>query len=147
MGPLHRTGVRILTLEVLWDLALIWPGWEICDPLESIRGALAEAPPHDLLTLLGHMDLERAKAIAAGLPECDLFILGHNHRLLEEPTWVGSVPIVQAGQHGEAVGVARLTEHSLVHYKLLRAPVPSARPTPWPAAALVVLLLALWLRS
>lgn len=53
--------MRVLLLGVLWDLALVWPGWELRDPLESVREALAEAPAHDLL------------------------ILGHNHRFLEEP--------------------------------------------------------------
>ncbi len=140
-------GVRILLLGVLWDLALVWPGWTLLDPLESVRTALAEAPPHDAFIVLGHMDFPRAQALAAALPECDLLVLGHNHRFLEEPVWVGDVPIVQAGHRGQAVGVARLTEHGLVGYELVRTPAPASRPSLWSAAALAALLLTLWPRS
>jgi len=127
---LEVRGVRILILGVLWDLAIIWPGWELADPAESARQALAEAPEHDLFILLGHLDFERAKTVAAALPECDLFILGHNHRFLEKPVWVGTVPIVQAGQHGQAVGLARLTVDGLASYELVRQPTPAAL-SPW----------------
>lgn len=137
-------GVRILILGVLWDLALIWPGWELADPAGGARQALAEAPEHDLLILLGHMDFERAKTVAAALPECDLFILGHNHLFLEKPVWVGTVPIVQAGQHGQAVGLAKLTEEGLASYALIRQPAPAALPSSLPLAALALLLFALW---
>ncbi|MEW6216997.1 MAG: metallophosphoesterase [Candidatus Bipolaricaulota bacterium] len=140
-------GGRILLLGVLWDLALVWPGWTLLDPLESVRAALAEAPPHDAFILLGHMDFPRAQALAAALPECDLLVLGHNHRFLEEPVWVGDVPIVQAGHRGQAVGLVRLTNQGLVGYELVRTPPPAAQRSVWPVAALVFLALALWPRS
>jgi len=140
-------GIRILILGVLWDLALIWPGWELGDPAGSARQALAEAPEHELFILLGHMDFERAKTVAAALPECDLFVLGHNHRFLTEPIWVGTVPIVQAGQHGQAVGLARLTAEGFASYELIRQPAPAALPSLWLPAALALLVLALWPRS
>lgn len=144
---LEVKGVRLLILGVLWDLALVWPGWELEDPLKSVRAALAEAPPHDLFVLLAHLDFPRARALAAALPECDLLILGHNHRFLTEPVWVGAVPIVQAGHRGEAVGMVRLTEHGLASYELIRQPAPAALPSRWPVAAVALLLFSLWPRS
>lgn len=140
-------GVRILILGVLWDLSLVWPGWELHDPLESIRAALTAAPAHDLFVLLGHLDFPRARALAAAIPECDLFILGHNHRFLEEPVWVGDVPIVQAGQRGQAVGMARVSGEGLVGYTLLRVPTPSGARFLWPVAALFLLGLVFGPRS
>ncbi len=126
-------GVRVLLLGVLWDLALVWPGWELRDPLESVREALAEAPAHDAFILLAHLDFPRARALAAALPECDLIVLGHNHRFLEEPVWEGNVPIVQAGHRGEAVGVVRLTNTGLASYTLVRRPAAAALLLPAPA--------------
>jgi 5'-nucleotidase len=130
-------GVRVLILGVLWDLALIWPGWELRDPLESIRQALAAAPAHDVFILLAHLDLSRIVTLAQALPGCALIISGHNHLFLAEPVWVGSVPIVQAGARGEAVGVATLTEHGLASYSLVWRPVPAATglPSPWKVGA------------
>lgn len=119
---MEARGVRILLLGVLWDLALVWPGWTLLDPLESVRATLADAPPHDAFILLGHLDFPRAQALAAALPECDLLVLGHNHRFLEKPIWVGAVPIVQAGHRAQAAGVVRLTEAGLASYDLVRGP-------------------------
>ncbi len=138
-------GVRILILSVLWDLAFVWPGWELDDPLASVRATLAEAPAHDLFFLLGHMEFDRARALASNLPECNLFILGHNHRFRKEPTWEGSVPIVQAGQHGEAVGLVRLSEDGLTSYELVRAPARAAAPPSLLPIALLLFLI-LWPR-
>ncbi|GAB4304718.1 MAG: hypothetical protein Kow0097_02060 [Candidatus Bipolaricaulota bacterium] len=119
-------GVRILLLGVLWDLALVWPGWTLLDPLESVRTTLAEAPAHDAFILLAHLDFARLEALARALPECALVISGHNHRFLTEPLWVGRVPIVQAGHRGQAVGVVRLTEAGLTSYEVIR---PQAGPS------------------
>ena len=140
-------GVRILLLGVLWDLALVWPGWELYDPLESVRAALADAPAHDLFILLAHLDFGRLEALARALPKCALVISGHNHRFLAEPVWVGSVPIVQAGHRGQAAGRVRLTERGLAGYELIRQPMPAAWPAPWLASALALLLLVLCLRG
>lgn len=124
-------GVRVLILGVLGDLALVWPGWTLLDPLEGVRAALAEAPAHDAFILLAHLDFARLEALARALPECALVISGHNHRFLTEPVWVGSVPIVQAGHRGEAVGLARLTEDGLAGYWLMK-PVPAELLLPAP---------------
>ncbi|MCX7750220.1 MAG: metallophosphoesterase [Candidatus Bipolaricaulota bacterium] len=117
---LEANGVRVLVLGVLWDLALVWPGWELREPLAAIREALARAPARDLFVLLAHLDWGKLEALARALPECDLVVSGHNHRYLEEPAWVGRVPIVQAGGRGQAVGLVSLGPDGLVRYRLLR---------------------------
>lgn len=141
---LEAKGQRILVLGVLWDLAVVWPGWELIDPLTAITAALAQAPEHDLFILLGHMDTARAKELAAKLPEkCALFVLGHDHKMYEEPVWVNGVPIVQAGSRGKAAGYAKLGPTGLLEYKLVRIaePIPSLGLPLWP---LVVAALFLW---
>lgn len=143
----EKRGVRVLVLGVLWDLALVWPGWELLDPLASIRSTLAEAPPHDVFILLAHLDVSRARALAASLPECDLLILGHNHLVLESPSWVGHVPIVQAGHRGEAVGIVTLTESGLASYTIHRQAARVRPRSVWPAAAFLLLVWVLWPRS
>lgn len=137
----------MLVLGVLWDLALVWPGWELLDPLASIRSTLAEAPPHDVFILLAHLDVSRAQALAAHLPECDLLILGHHHLVLESPSWVGHVPIVQAGHRGEAVGIVTLTESGLANYTVHRQATPVRPRSVWPAVVLLLLVWVLWPRS
>lgn len=143
---LEVKGVRILVLGVLWDLAVIWPGWEILDPLEAIKATLAQAPEHDLFILLGHLDTPRAVWLAERLPQkCALFVLGHDHQLYEEPLWVNGVPIVQAGSRGKAVGLAKLGPDGLLNYQLFR--IPQVAPAPalpwWPFVLLGILLFVL----
>jgi 2',3'-cyclic-nucleotide 2'-phosphodiesterase (5'-nucleotidase family) len=126
---LEANGVRVLVLGFLWtDLPWpLWPHLKLVDPIQAAREALASAPEHDALIFLGHMPLERAKRLAAAFPECDLFILGHDHIWLEEPVWVGGVPIVEAGHRAGAVGLVTLTDRG-ISYRLVRTPKP--RPLP-----------------
>jgi len=141
---LERKGVRILLLGVLWDLAMVWPGWEIRDPLVAILEALKDAPEYDLFLLLGHLDTERAKKLVEALPvKPALFILGHDHKMYEEPLWVQGVPIVQAGSFGKAVGLAVLSESGLKSYRLVKVPKPAELPGP-PLWLFALLFLFLW---
>ncbi|MBC7222327.1 metallophosphoesterase [Candidatus Bipolaricaulota bacterium] len=145
---LEAKGVRVLILGALWE-EYPWPLWpkvKFTDPKESLPAALKEAPEHDLLIVLGHMDFARAKALAGVLQECSLFILGHNHRFLEEPIWVGKVPIVQAGHHGEALGWARLGPEGLRSYELIKIPQPQALPNFWLLPLFVSLFLVFFPR-
>ncbi len=143
---LEVKGQRILLLGVLWDLAVVWPGWELVDPLAAITETLSRAPEHDLFILLGHMDTARAEELAAKLPgKCALFILGHDHKMYEEPVWVNGIPIVQAGSRGKAVGYAKIGPDGLLEYKLVR--VAELAPSPglplWPFLVAALLLLGL----
>ncbi|MGC9530515.1 MAG: metallophosphoesterase [Candidatus Bipolaricaulaceae bacterium] len=136
-------GVRVLILGLLWEEYpwSLWPRLRLEDPLAAAAEVLAAAPPHDVLILLGHMDLDRAELIAAALPQCDLFVLGHDHLWLRSPVWVGEVPIVQAGHRAGAVGWVRLSPEG-VDYELREvAPVPVSAPAPlwWVVLALALL--------
>ncbi len=142
-------GARVLILGALWE-EYPWPLWpkvRFRDPRESLPAALKEAPQHDLLIVLGHMDFARARALAWALQECSLFILGHNHRFLEEPVWVGKVPIVQAGHHGDALGLARLGPEGLRSYELVKISHPQALPSHWLLPLFVFLLLLFFPRQ
>ena len=127
---LEVNGLRVLILGFLWEEYpwSLWPGLRMLDPRPVAREILSHAPPHDLLIFLGHMHLERARRIARAFPECDLFILGHDHLWLSEPVWMGDVPIVEAGHRAGAVGLVTLSETGF-SYRLVRssqlAPLPS----------------------
>ncbi|MBC7092971.1 metallophosphoesterase [Candidatus Bipolaricaulota bacterium] len=146
---LERNGLRILVLGLLWEEYpwSLWPGVQILDPAASVRAALDEAPAHDLFILLGHMELAEAKRVAAAAPECDLFVLGHNHLFLTEPIWVGRVPIVQAGHRGQAIGVVRLSDAGFGAYELIRPTSPAPLPAFWVPAALILVAFFFWPRS
>ncbi len=122
----ERKGLRILILGFLGpkrDVYFpypLWPEAEILDPVTAARAALARAPEHDLLIVLAHMGLRDAMELAAAVPECDLLVLGHDHLFLEEPLWVGTVPIVEAGHRAQAVGIATLGPEGLMGYELIR---------------------------
>ncbi len=136
-------GKRILVLGLLWEEYPwpLWPGLSLDEPVTAVREALAEAPPHDLLVLLGHMDIERAKVVAAQVPECDVFLLGHDHLWLTEPIWAAGVPIVEAGHRAGAVGLVRLGDAGF-SYKLVRTKASTRLPYFWvPALALLGALL------
>lgn len=141
---LEVKGVRVLVLGVLWDLAVIWPGWELRDPLAAILETFGVVPEYDLFILLGHIDTERAKKLVEALPvKPALFILGHGHKMYEEPLWVQGAPIVQAGSFGKAVGLAVLSEDGLKSYRLVKVPQPAGLPGP-PLWLLALAMLFLW---
>ncbi|MEN3010069.1 MAG: hypothetical protein ABDI20_03675 [Candidatus Bipolaricaulaceae bacterium] len=141
-------GLRVLLLGVLWDLAIVWPGWELLDPEEALEAALAAAPPHDLFILLGHLDLRRAQDLVRRLSKKPaLFVLGHNHRVFREPLYVEGVPIVQAGSHGKALGVVRLGPEGVRAYEILqpREALPLGVPaSAFAALGLFLVLAVLW---
>jgi len=123
---LERRGVRILILGFLGPKPNVyfpyplWPKAAVLDPAATAREALGEAPEHDVLIVLAHMELPDAVALARAVPECDLLVLGHDHLFLEEPVWAGGVPIVEAGHRAQAVGLVTLGPEGLVDYELVR---------------------------
>ncbi len=138
-------GIGVLILGVLWDPLpwSLWPAVELGDPAEAVQQTLEEAPEHDVLIILGHLTLAHARRVAAAAPECRLFITGHEHLWLEEPVWEGTVPIVQAGHRGGAVGRVHLTPEA-AEYELV--PVDDVVPLGYTGllTVLAALLLLLW---
>lgn len=141
-------GLRVLILGVLWDLAVIWPGWELLDPHHALEEALAVAPAHDLFVLLGHMDTRRAMELVRKLSRKPaLFVLGHAHGVYTKPLYVEGVPIVQAGSRGRAVGFLRLGPDGIRHYEILRPRETLPLGVPQTTVAVVglfALLVLLW---
>lgn len=140
-------GMRILVLGFLWEEYpwSLWPGVRLLNPVPVAEEILTQAPPHDLLVFLGHMDIERAEHIAREFPDCDLFILGHNHLWLESPVWVGGVPIVEAGHRAGAVGIVTLSDAGF-DYRLVRTEDPHPLPSFVLPALLALAALALFPR-
>lgn len=132
-------GLRVLILGFLWKEIpwTLWPDLRMIDPIRAARDALEKAPAHDLLIFLGHMGIERARLIARAFPECDLFVLGHDHLWLEEPVWEGGVPIVEAGHRAGAVGWVELTDRGF-SYRLVRQPEAAPLPSFWLPALLTL---------
>ncbi|MCC7440589.1 MAG: bifunctional metallophosphatase/5'-nucleotidase [Bdellovibrionales bacterium] len=64
---------------------------------------------NDLVIALTHLGIDTDKRMVAKTHGADLVVGGHSHDFLEDAVWVNDargnpVPIVQAGEHGEAVG-------------------------------------------
>jgi 2',3'-cyclic-nucleotide 2'-phosphodiesterase (5'-nucleotidase family) len=79
------------------------------DPLQAAREQVAELRPQvDVLVALTHIGYRLDQELARENQELDLLIGGHSHTDLAEPTWVGSVPVLQARAHGFYAGIARM---------------------------------------
>ncbi len=79
------------------------------DPVESAKREVAELRPHvDVLIALTHIGYRHDQALAAACPDVDLVIGGHSHTDLQEPTWVGDVPVLQAWAFGFYAGIAHV---------------------------------------
>lgn len=144
----ERKGLRILILGVLWDLAVIWPGWELEEPYAALEEALAAVPPHDLFVLLAHMNTDRAFDLVRRLSRKPaLVVLGHDHQVYLEPRVVEGVPVVQAGSRGKALGIVRLGPEGVQHYEILKPAetLPLAIPSgTFGVLGLFALLALLW---
>ena len=92
-------------------------GLEVLDEVESLKGIIPELrEKSDLVILLSHVGLREQYrdekdfisdyAIAKALPEIDLILGGHTHRVLGKPLRVGKTRIVQSGSYLK--GVSRI---------------------------------------
>jgi 2',3'-cyclic-nucleotide 2'-phosphodiesterase (5'-nucleotidase family) len=78
-------------------------GWRFLDPVRALEGFAADIPQEDVLIVLSHVGLSLDKKVAAQVPRIDLLLGGHSHDTLDEPLYVGEVPIVHAGPYGKRV--------------------------------------------
>jgi len=111
---LDRGGVRIAVFGVTvpmftrkqWTQPLC--DYWFSDPLTAAREQAARLRPEvDLLIALTHIGYRHDLALAEACPEIDCIIGGHSHTDLDEPTWVGAVPVLQALAFGYYAGIAR----------------------------------------
>ncbi len=103
------------------------------DPIETSREmvkTLREKEKTDLVICLSHGGLRENKSLseddrlAKEVPGIDLIVGGHSHTKLKNPLTVNQAVIVQAGGHGEYVGVLDLAYENgkmkLKEYKLVQ---------------------------
>lgn len=84
-------------------------GWDIQDPIESVRRGIEELRPQvDVLIVISHLGLRMDERLAAEVPGIDLILGGHTHHLLENGLNVKGTYIGAAGKFGEYLGVIQL---------------------------------------
>lgn len=75
------------------------------DPVDTMRRLIPEVKSQvDILVALTHIGIREDERLAAACPDLDLIIGGHSHVVIQEPQFVGRVPIVQAGWYGHYLG-------------------------------------------
>ncbi len=106
---LDHAGVRVHVLGLLimqYPAGSAWErifGWRFLDPIAVVREFSAGIPDDDVLVVLSHIGLSLDRKLAAAVPRIDLLLGGHSHDTLEQPLFVGDVPIVHAGPYGKFV--------------------------------------------
>lgn len=120
----NRTGIRVAVIGLITEETpqsshpRNVTGLTFSSPLEAARDQIGEAElTADLVVLLTHQGYERDRQLAQTL--CDpaapatpvplLIVGGHTHTRLEQPTRIGNCAVVQAWEHGKALGVVDLT--------------------------------------
>jgi len=84
-------------------------GWDIRDPVESVRHATELLRPQvDVLIVVSHLGLRLDQRMAAEIPGIDLILGGHTHHLLENGLTVERTYIGAAGKNGDYLGVIHL---------------------------------------
>ena len=102
-GGLDILIVGLTALELLPTLDI--PGLHVVDPVEALHREISAASGDpDLVVCLAHIPLREAAAIAAAVPEVDIFVTGHSHETTATPLVVGDALIVQSGAFGRNVG-------------------------------------------
>lgn len=105
--------IGLTTNDILYKWRL--DGIQITSEIDAAAhySALLRAQGADIIIALTHMGVEKDKLLAMAVPELDMIVGGHSHTILEHPLLVAhpdkSIPIVQAGFHGEFLGRALLS--------------------------------------
>jgi 2',3'-cyclic-nucleotide 2'-phosphodiesterase (5'-nucleotidase family) len=63
----------------------------------------------DIIIVLSHVGYSADRALAEKIKGIDVIVGGHSHTKLEKPVTLGNTVIVQAWEHGKALGVLDLT--------------------------------------
>lgn len=102
-GGLDILIVGLTALELLPTLDIPW--LHVVDPVEALHREISAASGDpDLVVCLAHIPLREAAAIAAAVPEVDIFVTGHSHEATATPLVFGDALIVQSGAFGRNVG-------------------------------------------
>ncbi len=85
-------------------------GLSFLPPADTVRRYIQELHRKaDIVVVLSHIGLSADRYLAAQVKGIDIIVGGHSHTRLEKPVRVGKTIIVQAWEHGKALGVLDLT--------------------------------------
>jgi 5'-nucleotidase/UDP-sugar diphosphatase len=85
-------------------------GLRFLSPADTVKKYLAELKGRaDVFVILSHIGLSADRTLAGEVRGIDIIVGGHSHTKLERPVKVGKTIIVQAWEHGKALGVLDLT--------------------------------------
>lgn len=88
-------------------------GWRFLSPNEVAETAAKMVPNDELFVVMSHLGLRADRALAKRVPRIDLLLGGHSHDTLQEPEYVGGVPIVHAGPYGKFISRCELTRDAV----------------------------------
>jgi 5'-nucleotidase / UDP-sugar diphosphatase len=125
--------VGLLGVTAQWDT----PGVTWVSPEEAIKKYLPALKHRtNVVVLLSHLGSGEDTRMAQSISGIDVIVGGHTHNALEKPVMAGKTIIVQAGKHGQYVGVLELTIDTqagkVVSHsgRLVSIPVPGLAPDP-----------------
>jgi 2',3'-cyclic-nucleotide 2'-phosphodiesterase (5'-nucleotidase family) len=89
-------------------------------PIETVKTITQTLRAHvDVLIALTHIGIAADRALAEAVPDVDVIVSGHSHRLHTEPEVVNGIPILQAGSFGRFAGMAVFEDSVLVDYSMI----------------------------
>jgi 5'-nucleotidase len=103
----HVLGLLIMQYPTgsLWERVF---GWRFLEPWSAVAPYASGVNEGELLVVLSHIGLSLDRELAERVPRIDLLLGGHSHDTLEQPLYVGDVPIVHAGPYGRFVSRSEL---------------------------------------
>ncbi|MCQ1539013.1 bifunctional metallophosphatase/5'-nucleotidase [Methanocalculus taiwanensis] len=109
-----RIGIFGLMTPRLSSIAPIGPGIVVTDPLEAAEDAIKslQEADVDVIICLSHMGEAEDTRLAENVAGLHVIIGGHDHIVLQKEVPNPDnriIPIVQAGQYGDNLGILRLT--------------------------------------
>ncbi|HSB32637.1 MAG TPA: bifunctional UDP-sugar hydrolase/5'-nucleotidase, partial [Candidatus Sulfobium mesophilum] len=85
-------------------------GLKFSPPADTLRGYMRELKDRvDIIVVLSHCGYSEDRLLADQVRGIDVIVGGHSHTKLEKPVRVNGTIIVQAWEHGKALGVLDLT--------------------------------------
>jgi len=85
-------------------------GLKFMSPIDTVEKYITEVRNKaDLIVILSHIGYPVDRILADRVKGIDVIVGGHSHTKIEKPVKVGNTIIVQAWEHGKALGVLDLT--------------------------------------
>jgi len=116
-------GIKIAVIGVVTDETPLTThprnviGLKFIAPEEALNRYVSELRPKvDLIIVLSHLGHNVDRIIAEKVKGIDVIVGGHSHTKVEQPVLIGTTVVLQAWEHGKALGVLDLTldDHKIV---------------------------------